>query len=347
MSPALPALAQRDLDHVHALVGDRWQALSGKRLFLTGGTGFIGKWLLATLLDANHRLGLNCRVTVLTRDRKAFHGHAPQLAADRHVELVQGDVRSFDMPRGRFDLLIHAATDVTNPAAPFDTFDTCLQGTRRALEFAALAGTSRVLLVSSGAMYGRQPPTTPALAEDFNGAPDPLLPGNAYGQGKRAAEWLAVAMAEAHGLRLTIARCFAFVGPYLPLDRQFAIGNFMRDAMAGSPIVIQGDGTPWRSYLHAADMAAWLWTLAAQGRDRCAYNIGGEEAVTILQLAQRVVAALGSQSTITVQKAAQPGTPAERYVPDVRRILGELHLPAPIPLDDAIRRTAQWHRTHA
>lgn len=347
MTERLATLPRTDLDHVHALVGGRWEALRGQRLFLTGGTGFIGKWLLATALDANHRLGLDCQLTVLTRDPLAFRAHAPHLASDPAVELVQGDVRNFDIPAQRFDVLIHAATDVANPAAALDTFDTCVQGTRQAIEFASRAGAKRVLLVSSGAVYGRQPPGLPALTEDFIGAPDPLVPANAYGQGKRASEWLAVAGAASAGLHLTIARCFAFVGPYLPLDKQFAIGNFLRAAMAGEPIVIQGDGTPWRSYLHAADMAAWLWVLLVDGQDRRAYNVGGHEALTIHQLAQRVVTILGSASTITVKQAPHEGTPAERYVPNVQRILSELRLPSPLGLDEAIRRTAQWHSTVA
>lgn len=344
MRGALPDLPREDLDRVHAVVGPRWQALKGQRLFLTGGTGFIGKWLLASLLDAERRLGLGCRITLLTREPEAFRRQAPQLANAPTVELQHGDVRHFQSPAGRFDLVVHAATDVANTASPLDTFDTCVSGTRRAFEFAAQAGARRVLLVSSGAVYGRQPGDLPALGEDFAGAPDTLSPQTAYGQGKRAAEWLATSLAATHGLEIVTARCFAFVGPYLPLDAHFAIGNFLRDAMAARPIVIQGDGTPLRSYLHASDMAGWLWALLAEGGTRQAYNVGGEEAVSIAQLAQRVVAALGSSSEIRVLKQAAGGLAPDRYVPDARRIRSELQLPEPIALDEALRRTAAWHR---
>jgi len=340
---ALADLPREDLDHAHAVVGERWQALRGQRLFLTGGTGFIGKWLLAALLDAERRMGLGCRVTVLTRNPEAFRAQAPQLAEALTVELLRGDVRDFDAPPGRFDLVVHAATDVVATAAPLDTFDTCVSGTRRVFEFAAQASARRVLLVSSGAVYGRQDPGLAAMPESFRGSLDTMSPANAYGHGKRAAEWVASAMASAHNLHLTSARCFAFVGPYMPLDAQFAIGNFLRDAMADQPIVIQGDGTPWRSYLYASDMAAWLWSLLAEGRDRVAYNVGGDEALTILQLAHRVVAALDSRSTVQALKAAPAGAPGERYVPDVQLIRRELRLPATLALDDAIRRTARWH----
>jgi nucleoside-diphosphate-sugar epimerase len=343
MSPALPALPQEDLDHARSVVGPRWQGLQGQRIFLTGGTGFVGKWLLATLLDANRHLALGCRVTVLTRDPKAFRAQAPGLADAAEMELLQGDVRSFDPGDHRFDRIIHAATDVAATGRDIDTFDTCVLGTRRVLELARQCRAHSLLLVSSGAVYGRQPPEMPSLKEEFAGTTELVHATSAYTIGKRTAEWLAQAYAKEHGILVKTARCFAFVGPYLPLDKHFAIGNFLRDAMAHQPIVIQGDGTPLRSYLHAADMAAWLWAILLEGRAHAAYNVGGSEAVSILQLAQRVVATLGSSSTVHVLKEAVPGAPAQRYVPDITLARTELQLGEPIGLNDAIRRTASWH----
>lgn len=341
---ALPPLSPEDLGHARAVVGERWQGLRDQRLFLTGGTGFVGKWLLATLLDANRQLGLNCKATVLTRDPAAFKAQAPDLADAGHVELVQGDVRSFELPGRRFDRVIHAATDVAVSGQDLDTFDTCVNGTRRVLDLARQAGAESVLLVSSGAVYGRQPPDLPAIGEDFAGPLEPPQTVSAYTVGKRASEWLAQAYARQHGLKVVTARCFAFVGPYLPLDKHFAIGNFLRDAMAQQPIVIRGDGTAVRSYLYAADMAAWLWAALLQGQTQSVYNIGGDEAVSIQELAQRIVKALAVDSAISVLKQPTPGLAAERYVPDSMRARTEFKLPPPVVLDDAIRRTAAWWR---
>lgn len=346
-SPA-PGVPESDLVHAFGVVGEqRWQQLAGARLFVTGGTGFVGKWLLATLLDADRRLQLSCEIVVLSRDPRAFAVAAPELARHARVTLVRGDVRDFGFPVGRFTHVVHAATDVTVHSEARDIFATCVDGTRRVLDFAAHAEASDFLLVSSGAVYGRQPPTLDRVSETHAGAPDPLLPSSAYGEGKRVSEWLGALQAADSSLRVKVARCFAFVGPYLPLDRHFAVGNFLRDAMADGDIVIRGDGTPRRSYMHAADMAAWLWVVLLRGRSGIAYNVGAEDAVSIEGLAYRILEVAGSKAAVSVGKQAPVNCLPERYVPDTVRARTEFGLAEPIPLDEALARTLRWHREMA
>ncbi len=343
-SQSVSPLPQDDLALAFNAVGEAsWRQLQGARVFITGGTGFVGKWLLATLVESDRRLALGCEVVVLSRDPAAFAAAAPNL--HQHVTLVKGDVRDFEFPAGTFSHFVHAATDVVAQNAPLDTFDTCVSGTRRVLDMARRSGAADVLLVSSGAIYGRQPPALERLAESYVGAPDPLATGSAYGEGKRVAEWLGAAYAAGAGLRVKTARCFAFTGPYLPLDKHFAIGNFLRDAMGGDAVIVQGDGTPYRSYLHAADMAAWLWAILLRGKTGAAYNVGGEEAVSIAELAHRIVRVIGSPARVETTWHAPEGGMPERYVPDVAKARSELALPTPLTLDEAIARTARWHRS--
>lgn len=343
MTVALPPLPAEDLAYARTVVGERWQQLKGQRIFLTGGTGFVGKWLLGTLIDADRHLQLGCRLTVLTRHPAAFRAEAPALAEAPCIELLQGDVRRIVVGDRPFDRIIHAATDVATSASDLDTFDTCVEGTRRVMELARRCGARNVLLVSSGAVYGPQPADVTALREDHPGSAQAPQSMPAYTMGKKAAEWVAYAHAREHGLDLRVARLFAFVGPWLPLDKHFAIGNFLRESLAGQPIVIQGDGTPQRSYLHTADLAAWLWSILLDDRARGGlYNVGGEEAVSIRELAHRVLAASGSSSQVLVMQEPPAGAAPSRYVPDVHKARRELVLPEPIGLDDALRRTAAW-----
>jgi dTDP-glucose 4,6-dehydratase len=342
-SPSHP-LAQ-DLDHVLAHTGGLWDELRGRRVFITGGTGFFGCWLLESFTWANDRLGLGARAVVLTRDPAAFARKAPHLAGHPAVRLHRGDVRSFAFPLGPFHAVVHAATESSttlNANDPLTMLDTVVQGTRRTLEFARACAARHFLLTSSGAVYGRQPPELSHVPEDYVGAPDPADPRSAYGEGKRVAEHLCALYHQRHGVAAKVARCFAFVGPYLPLGAHFAVGNFLRDGLAGGPIRVQGDGTPYRSYLYAADLAAWLWTILFRGEPCRPYNVGSADAVSIADLARQVAGHFGAE--VHVARAAVADRLPERYVPAVERAARELGLRPGVCLADAIARSAHWHR---
>jgi nucleoside-diphosphate-sugar epimerase len=333
-----------DLDHVLAHTMPTWEELRGHRLFFTGGTGFIGCWLLETFLWANEKLNLEASAVVLTRDPDAFLRKAPHLATHPDIHLHRGDVRTFNFPPGAFRFLIHAATESSTTLStddPLTMVDTIVRGTERALQFARRCGVQKLLFTSSGAVYGRQPPEFSHVPENFVGGPDPTDPNSAYGEAKRVAENLCVLAHQHFGLRTKIARCFAFLGPYLRLDAHFAAGNFLRDGLRGGPIRVQGDGTSYRSYLYAADLAIWLWTILTRGAAGTAYNVGCDRAVTISELAGLVGAHFG----VRVRIAREPisGAAAARYVPKVDRARHELGLLTWIPLEDAIARTARWH----
>lgn len=323
-----------------------WSRMHGRRIFVSGGTGFVGKWLVATLLQAADRFDLDCTVRLLTRDPRRFAAEAPHLASDRRIKLLQGDVRDFDAPSERFDVVVHAATDVMTSSAPLDTFDTCVRGTRRILDFAVGAGATDFLLVSSGAVYGRQPSGQSKIPEDHAGGPDPLDAGAAYAQGKCSAEWLSAAYAQSSGLQVRVARLFAFVGPYLPLGGPLAIGNFLADLLARRPIAVKGDGRTVRSYMHAAEMAGWIWAILLGGRLGQAYNVGSEEAVTIGELAARIGALGGLPVDLAPVRAEAAGNPPHRYIPDTGKMAEELGLTTRMSLDQSLERTLDWLEGH-
>ncbi|HET8541996.1 MAG TPA: NAD-dependent epimerase/dehydratase family protein [Anaeromyxobacter sp.] len=339
-------LAQ-DLERALRSTAGVWEELREARILVTGGTGFFGGWLLETLLHANARLGLDVRATVLTRDAAAFRRRRPHLAGDPAVSLLEGDVLSLEPLDAPFTHVVHAATAASarlNAEEPAVMFETIVEGTRRVLEVARRSGARRLLFTSSGAVYGRQPAELSHVPEDWPGAPDPLASGSAYGEGKRAAELLCALGGGAHGYEAVIARCFAFAGPYLPLDAHFAIGNFVRDALRGGPIRVQGDGTPFRSYLYGADLASWLWTLLARGRGARAYHVGSEAAVSVRELALTVARVLEVGSGVKIAREAPPGGRAERYVPSTRRAREELGLAETFTLEEAIARMAEFAR---
>jgi dTDP-glucose 4,6-dehydratase len=176
------------------------------------------------------------------------------------------------------------------------------------------------------------------VPESYAGAPDTCAAQSAYGEGKRAAELLCILS----GLDAKIARCFAFVGPGLPLDQHFAVGNFLRNVLNGEPIRISGDGRPWRSYLYAADLTAWLWTILFRGTPGRMYNVGSEQALTISETAGYVSKLVAAPPPVLIAGKASEG-PAPRYVPCTARARLELGLWERISLSGALQRTFDWH----
>lgn len=348
-----PIIAE-DIREVLSRTQTLWSDLKGASVFITGATGFFGVWLLETLLAANREFRLGMRILALSRDPAGFAKKAPHLAQDPAVTWITGDVRDFAFPAGPVTHVIHAAAEASaklNAEDPQKMFDVCVEGTRRTLQFAAEKHAVRMLFTSSGAVYGRQPPEMSHIPEDFTGAPDPLDPKNAYAEGKRAAEQLCAIAGlpppAGAGLHISIARCFAFVGPYLPLDAHFAIGNFIRDALAGGPIRVNGDGTPYRSYLYAADLAEWLVTILLRGRAGRAYNVGSEEAVSMFNLSRLVAQIVGEarmRQAPRVVVANEPRIPVlvSRYVPECKRASQEIGLSQTLPLPASILRCFRW-----
>jgi nucleoside-diphosphate-sugar epimerase len=337
----------RDLSHILLHTESLWDEFRGKSIFITGGTGFFGTWLLESFAWVNAKMNLNASALVLTRDFELFKRTAPHLAANPSMRFHVGDVRDFSFPEGKFSHVIHGAA--TSAVATFHNedplvkFDTIVQGTRHTLDFALRCGAKTFLLTSSGAVYGGQPPSLTHVSEDYFGAPDSTNTSAAWGESKRAAEFLCAYYSQKYGFETKIARCFAFVGPFLPLDIHYAIGNFILDGLSGRPIKVKGAGTPYRSYLYSADLAIWLWTILFKGRSQRAYNVGSEASLSIADLAHIVAQCFSSDVSVEMAKPATLASPPERYVPSTKRAQEELGLKQTIDLKEAIRRTVSFY----
>jgi nucleoside-diphosphate-sugar epimerase len=340
----------RELDEVCEQTESLWDDMRGQRFFITGGTGFFGRWLLESFAAANRRFALNAEVTVLCRSPEIFRLRCPHLTENPAICLLQGDVRSFRFPEGEFPFVIHAAADTRDARTSHEKADalrmisSIFDGTRNTLEFAASHKTRKFLMISSGAVYGFQPSTLSHLPESYPGGPDPCLPGSAYGEAKRAAEALCAAYATPSGLECKIARCFALVGPHLPLDGSYAIGNFIQSVLKAQTIRIHGDGTPLRSYLYATDLTVWLLTTLVRAPSLQPINIGSSQAISIRELAMEVKASLKSNVDIEIFGSPAPGAPPAQYVPSVQKAYDDLGLKQTVALREAIQRTAEWHR---
>ncbi len=340
-------LPEEDVEAVVNRVGARWEALRGAKLFLTGGSGFFGGWLLSTLRLADKKYGLGADVLVLARDEERLKRHLPAgISGWSKLRIAKGDVRTFEFPRAAITHVIHAATPASAQLAtrgPIEIADTAALGTRRVLEFAQQAASPdgcRVLLTSSGAVYGQQSHDVRGINESCLGGPDTVVASSSYGEAKRMAEAWCAAFATERGLDIKIARCFAFSGPRLPLDLHYAFGNFLADGLSGRPISVKGDGTAVRSYLYAADLAEWLWVILFDGKSMRPYNVGSEMEISVGDLAGAVARQFGVEARIA--GVAAVGRPVERYVPSTERARVELNLSERTSIGEAIRKTSEW-----
>jgi dTDP-glucose 4,6-dehydratase len=335
----------KDLEHILHHCSTLWEQLRGKTIFVTGGTGFFGKWILESFIYANETLDLKAQMIVLSRDPGSFLSFYPQFNKG-YIGFVKGDILNFAYPAGPVDYIIHAATDMggyQNIAQATTVYDSIVEGTRHVLELARTKNVASILHTSSGAVYGKQPHDLPLIDEEYMGAPDVYDNGAAYGEGKRAAEMLANIYYHQYGTPSKIARCFAFVGPYFPTDSNFAVGNFIHDTINGHKIVIKGDGTPYRSYMYAADLTIWLWHILLNGQPVRPYNVGSDEAVSIAGIAQIVASFSPNQQKDITILTPPSGKPAARYVPDVKRAKEELNLNIYKDIYEAIKRTIDFY----
>lgn len=319
------------------------QLSPSSRLFLTGGTGFLGKAVLRKLTELAKSEQV-AAITILSRDPDTFLRRYPEFSRSANVSFVEGDILTWRFHDEKYTHVIHAATDTNNQtvANSLQYFDEIVMGARRVLDFAVSCGAKRFLLTSSGAVYGTQPADLEVIPETYLGAPSTVDPKTVYGQAKRAAEQLCRIYYDQFGLDCTIARCFSFVGDYMPLDGQYAIGNFIRDALSHEvdQVTVLGDGTPVRSYLHTDDLADWLLRILQEGKPCYPYNVGSDEAIAIADLAYLVRDLLAPHKRVVISKQRRDFPGRSRYVPSIARIRQGLGVRIGKSLSESIEATS-------
>jgi len=309
-------------------------------LFVTGGTGFFGKALLRYWKNNNPQFK---KIYFLSRSPEKFLENYSDLVKGLPIEFIKGNILKLSKVNidQDLDVVLHAATDSTiGPTLDrLDIYQQITHGTEEALKFAINHNCKKFVLTSSGGVYGSQPSSMEKISEDYLGMPDPLDPNSAYGVGKRAAEHLTALYAEKYGFEFVIARCFAFIGEDLPLDKHFAIGNFISDALNNKDIVIKGDGSPIRSYMYQEDLAKTLTVLLTEKTKHKVYNVGSDEFYSIKEFALKVKALAEKQIELKVLSRKDTNM-KNIYVPDIKRIKDEFGI-YPISIETALKNSVK------
>jgi len=326
-----------DLTLIADKLSEDFEFYKNKKIFLTGGTGFFGKWLLESFIYLNDVHKLNISVTILSRSPKKFTEDYPHFDNHENFVFIQGDVRSFSDISEAYDLIIHAATDASvelNKSNPELMRSTIMDGAKRVCDFADKVGCKRIIYTSSGAAYGPQPESLTHMPETF--VDNTLFNHNdAYASAKLESESY---FKENAPCEVVIASCFAFAGPYLPLNGSYAFGNFINDVLNKRDIIIKGDGMAVRSYLYAADLVIWLLRILCRGDDREVYNVGSDEEISIKRLACEISAGKVSVNILTKKSMSK-----NIYVPSINKAKLELNLRCYTSLNDMIFKSIKFH----
>jgi dTDP-glucose 4,6-dehydratase len=304
-------------------------------LLVIGGSGFFGK----SILDA-YRRGLLVpwgidRIEVVARKASNLAQSNPELVF-KNVFLHDLDITSSTyLPAA--DYVIHAAasTDAKNYLSRPDEERKNIQlGT---LNFCTLAEQflkkSKVLYVSSGAVYGQQPSGIRSVDESFDLQDSSTLNlgKRDYAAAKRDGESCIQELGK-KGFDVSIARCFAFVGLYLPRDQHFAIGNFIEDGLQGRSINVKAQYSVYRSYLYADDLILWLMTIINKAGSSCPIvNVGSDEAILMGDLAKKVAKHFGVNANVPIISSEE----IDRYVPAISKAL-DIGCKKPLSLEVAI-----------
>jgi len=352
-----------DLKYICDQLQAELASISGHRLLITGGAGFLGYYLAQTVLHWNKNSFEHRRIHLTIYDNLS-RGVPPWLTnlnQDRDIVLAQYDITQ-PLPRdiGDFEFIIHAAS-IASPtyyrAHPIETMDANVNGLRTLLEYsldqrACGKPVKGLLFFSSSEIYGDPPHDYIPTPENYWGNVSCTGPRACYDESKRYGETLCVNFARHYELPIKIVRPFNNYGPGLRITDRRVLPDFARDVMSGRDIVVLSSGTATRTFCYVADAVVGYYKVLISGRSGQAYNIGVDEPeISIDELAHRV-GELSREQFGWQGKVVHKTSPDRDYLtdnpsrrcPDITKARTELGYSPSIPLAEGLRRSMIWYR---
>jgi dTDP-glucose 4,6-dehydratase len=306
-------------------------------LLLIGGSGFFGK----SFLDGFKRgllkkWGIE-RIIVMARNAERLKGEAPELLGPK-IELLSADITNVNsLPIASYVIHAAASTNAINYLVRPEVEKLNIE--KGIFNYCRLAPffhkNSKIVYISSGAVYGQQPKDLVSLCETYSNIllSELDLTKRDYAVAKIEGENL-IKNLGSKGMSVSIARCFSFLGKYLPLDQHFAIGNFINDGLNGRKISVKTEKAVFRSYLYSDDLVDWLMTIAEAGNTDCpAYNVGSEEIISIQELAKKVANYFQVRIVCNKTKLGD----IDRYIPCTHKAKTQLMLSQKWGFDESLQ----------
>jgi dTDP-glucose 4,6-dehydratase len=346
----LNQITQDDLKHISSNLHPFLDELNQGHILITGATGFFGIWMLETFKYLEEEFNCCFNLHILSRNPQEFLQKFPKFRLLKNVNWYRGDIRSFVFPENKYSHIIHGAT--TNASETYEgisglsKFETIVDGTRNLLNNISDAENLKFLYISSGSVF--QNLTKRRTSEFDITAPNLWDSSKSLGNSKRTAEFLCTLYSDLNvNIEIKIARCFSFIGPYVPLNLHYAIGNFISDALNNKPIRIKGDGRTQRSYMYMTDLVVWLINILVKGKSLTPYNVGSEESITIKNLAKEIRSKINPKLEIVFEstKTNKILVSNYNYIPSTTFTRKSLGLIETNNLDMALDKTIQFYKT--
>ncbi len=353
---------KEDLTYICHNLAEEFTGLSGKKLLITGGAGFLGYYLIQSVLHWNKLVNdaQSVQVTVYDNYIRGVPAWLTNLAGDKNLNLVKHDITD-PLPQGieDFQYIIHAAS-IASPIYyrkyPIETMDANVNGLRSLLEYCCQQQEKNrlvegFLFYSTSEIYGDPTPENIPTPETYRGNVSCTGPRACYDESKRYGETLCVNFARQYNLPIKIARPFNNYGPGLKITDRRVLPDFARDVLAGRDIVMLSDGSPTRTFCYVADAIVGYYKILAKGRAGEAYNIGADAPeISMVDLAQKVTELakdlFGYNGKVVRQVSADKDYLVDnpnRRCPVITKARTELGYNPGISLDEGLRRSLIWY----
>lgn len=323
------------------------EGLRNQSILVTGGTGFMGKWLAETVVYLNTTHDYKIKLYLLARNTEAFRANVPHLAKHKFINLINHDVRTVNDLPADITYVVHAACSPDSrehASQPLKIIDTIIKGTTNVLEACwRLQDLRKFIYVSSNNVYGHVASSESGIAENEMGYLDCGSFSAVYAEAKRLGETVCTAFKNQQRLPIVIVRPFTFIGPFQSLEKPWAANNFIRDAILGGPIRILGNENTVRSYLYGSDMAMWLLKILEAGKVNATYNMGGSEAVSLKDLAKKIAGNFTKKIEVQVKSSKAFSNVPSISVPDLTNIRKDCGVNLQINLEEAIQKTISFN----
>jgi len=363
--PSAEQIVQQDLDNICRRLDSEFTAMSGRTLFISGAAGFLGYYLVQSVLHWNRTHPDKPSIRLIAGDN--FIRGVPEwltaLSGDPSLTLLRHDVTD-PLPddTGDPDYLIHAAS-IASPVYyrlhPIETMDANVNGLRLLLErcrrqMDAGKPISGFLFFSTSEIYGDPTPDQIPTPETYRGNVSCTGPRACYDESKRYGETLCVNFASQYDMPVACARPFNNYGPGLKITDRRVIPDFARDLFAGRDLVLLSDGSPTRTFCYVADAVVGYYKILVRGRAGEAYNIGNEKPeISMLTLAEMLTAAAGDLFGYTGKVVRRESNDKDyltdnpqRRCPVIAKARAELGFEPQVPIVDGLRRTLVWYHAN-